>query len=173
VFPKHYNFDWELISLSLHCVQIVNMLPPLLFAVFSTLAAAATLPFDKAESAFDSPTRRFISPRDLFQRQSYQCSSGTYCDSSDNCCGLDCCETGYSCSSLLECELGSGNVSCPFTTFPVQDGSFANCRCSRVQQLNNRVDLTAVILVLGISVVQILNATLFVLANSRLRDDIH
>jgi hypothetical protein len=101
----------------------VNMLPSLLLSVFSTLAAAVTLPFSEFESGLGSLKPRSLgSPRNLFNRQStFSCNNGYFCNEYQTCCGTDCCNTGYTCSSIFTCDPDSSVLvsSPPFVILPV------------------------------------------------------
>jgi hypothetical protein len=101
----------------------VNMLPSLLFSVFSTLAAAVTLPFSEFGSRLGSLKPRSLgSPRNLFNRQStFSCNNGYFCNEYQTCCGTDCCTTGYTCSSTFTCDPDSSVLvsSPPFVILPV------------------------------------------------------
>jgi len=101
----------------------VNMLPSLLFSVFPTLAAAATLPFSEFESALGSLKPRSLgSSRNLFNRQStFSCDNGYFCNEYQTCCGTDCCNTGYTCSSTFTCDPDSSVLvsSPPIIILPV------------------------------------------------------
>jgi hypothetical protein len=101
----------------------VNMLPSVLFSVFSTLAAAVALPFSEFESGLGSlKPRSLSSPRNLINRQStLSCNNGYFCDEYQTCCGTDCCNTGYTCSSTFTCDPDSSILvsSPPLAILPV------------------------------------------------------
>ena len=78
----------------------------LLFPVFSTIAAALSVPLSERQLGQDATLPRSLGPRDIFNRQSsFKCTSGYFCNSGQTCCGIDCCNTGYTCSSIFTCEL--------------------------------------------------------------------
>src|SRR6202161_2178560 len=91
------------------------MHPPLLFLALYTLAAAVTLPLNEFESGLGSLKPRSLHPRNLFSRQStFECDSGYFCYDSQSCCGIGCCNTGYTCSSTFTCDPASSvSVSHP------------------------------------------------------------
>jgi len=95
----------------------------LLFSVFSTLAAAVTLPFSESEPRLGSLKPRSVGDaRNLFKRQStFSCNNGYFCYDDQSCCGIGCCNTGYTCSSTFTCDPDSSVSTC--TTYQIACGS--------------------------------------------------